>query len=133
MPASAPHPFGDEPAPVADVIDFASRRAAQRRGTGSCASPVPGRPTEQEIAVADVWQGELAKHGANLADPAVRAAVAGVADLMERLVHGAQQLRESGTGSGLDEEGARVMLDLVADLRSVPGTLDAVRGIAEEC
>lgn len=131
MPASAPHPTGDEPAPVAQVIDFASRRAAQRRGTDSAFPPV-GRPTEQEIAAADAWQNALGKRGASFADPTVRAAVAGVADLMEQMVQGAHRLRASGSAEGLDDAGAQLMLNLVADLRGVAGTLDAMRGVAEE-
>ncbi|MGW4803068.1 hypothetical protein [Kitasatospora sp. NPDC004272] len=133
MPASAPHAFGDEhAAPVADVIDFASRRAAQRRQE-PCAPLAAGRPTDEEIAAAEAWQAALAKHGASLDDPVVRAALAGVADLMERMVIGARRLRESGADEGLDEVGARLMANLVADLRGTAATVDALRETAEEC
>lgn len=133
MPASAPHPFGDEhAAPVADVIDFASRRAGRGRQE-PCVPLAAGRPTDEEIGAAEAWQATLAKYGASLDDPVVRAAVTGVADLMERMVIGARRLRESGADEGLDEVGARLMQNLVADLRGAAATMDALRDTAEEC
>lgn len=149
MPASAQNGATDSaaecPAATARVIDLASRRRSPAEpGPVSAAQKPPledgslvaefaeqmpdGSEEDQRASISAMWHDVVAAQGTSLADPAVAAAVVGVAEALERLLYAAQVMRYGDPNrvpviapneqDGLDHVGAQVMLDLMHGLRN---------------
>jgi hypothetical protein len=94
---------------------------------------------QQQAAVAQAWEDMLQEQQVSLRDPAARAAVEGVAAMLERLVGGMIALRQGDPARGiiadptrgLDDAGVREIRGIVEDMRVAAAAFaeaDALRG-----
>jgi hypothetical protein len=135
MPASAHHNSAcPEPAEGGRVIDFASR---VRRRPGAAPVPQEG-PVELGVearTIAEAWEAAAAREGLSMTDPQTVAAARMVADMLEKLVNGAQAIREGDAAAGqepnpsdgMDRVSAELMRGLLRDLRQAPAHVAQLR------
>jgi DNA-binding phage protein len=80
---------------------------------------------QQQAAVAQAWEGVLKEQQTSLEDSVARAAVNGVAAMLERLIGGMIVLRQGDPARGIDPDPTRGMDD--AGVRELRGVVEDLR------